>query len=345
MKRNTPGHRTLTLKIWSVLVVFGATIACVFFWNYSNYQSLATAIGELSKPSQNLTTINNTLQEIIEAENHIQSFILTGDTLSQRIYQEKTKGIEQDLLNLQQLLSDDTIQIKRLDTLQAIFRMKTHYLASLLELKRAREANLFTGEVIKKIGQELRDTVHIDKQFLRRDILKKYTIPVEKEEIVITPDDFKGIRGFVRKIFGGDNTKIDTIRTVENESVYTYDVAVDSSIVRDYFLDSTMLVVKEILHRTMQEEIGLIKQLNQTELVLLDQNQVLISNIRSIIDDIKAREEEDAATKVATAEAISLGATRIMLLIGFAGFSLSAIFLILIIRDVARASQDRKSVV
>lgn len=333
---------SLKIKIWGALSVFALTLGGVLIWNVNQYQALSSAVAVLREPPATLEVINGTFQEIIEAENHIQSFILTDDSLSRSLYEEKRRHISDNLLALRSAFAGDSAQLRRLDTLEAIVNLKTHYLEKFFELKKARESNLFNNDLLSRVEAELNDTAHIDKQLLRRDIVRQFTLPVEHEEVVVTPDDYKGVRGFMRKILGIDRSRVDTIKTTENAAFYTYDVAVDTSIVRDYFLDSAVLVVKEMLDRAKKEELGLLNKLNEAELMLLKQNEVLIANIRVIIDDITEKEERLVSGNIQHAEEVSLEATRIMFVIGLTGFGLSGVFLFLIVRDIARASHYRR---
>ncbi len=286
--------------------------------------------------------INETFREIFEAENHIQAFILTGDTLLEKKYVQQIESARYKMNELKAMLGNDSIQVKRVDSLQALFETKLQYLRAFLKLKNKKQMSVFTSQALARIKNQLTDSSLLELQMLKGEFLKGYFFPVESEQIVVTPDQYKGLKGFIRKIIGRDNTVIDTITTTKEELFFTKEIRVDTSILKDYSPDSTLVQVQRILNQTIKKEKKMQQQLTQKELALLHQDQVFISNIRTIIDQLRKEEKAESAQGNKDAREIATRATRFILLIGLAGFFMSGVFLFFILRDITRSYYYRK---
>lgn len=339
---NRKRDRNPTSKIWAVFLVSLATIAGAFYWSYTNFVTLTESLDALTHPSEEANLISEVFQEIIQAENHIHSFMLTGDTLERSRYRARISTARHNITSLKNLLLDDSLQAQRVDTLQAILDLKINYLERFLRVKKLKQSSLFTSEAMERIAEEVDDTASIDKQLLKREVIKGQVIPVEKQEIVITPDQFRGISGFLRKVFGRSQTRIDTFRTLEAETSYTYNVAVDTSIVRDYFRDSTLVAVKDILAMVLSKEITLQERITETEMRLMRQNKVFIANIRMVIEQLREREKAIAASNRKAARDLVDGSVSVLFLIGCSGVLMSGIFIFFIFRDITRAYRNRR---
>ena len=89
-----------TFKIWAILLVSLSTIFIVFLLNYINFQNLSNSLDNLSQPNDKLNLINEIFQDIAEADNQVQNYILTNDSASW-IYHNKS--VESVLTNIESL--------------------------------------------------------------------------------------------------------------------------------------------------------------------------------------------------------------------------------------------------
>ncbi len=329
-------------KIWMIFLIFVLIFASISYSSYQSFSTLTNSIQRLSKPNQKMELINETFREIFEAENHIQAFILTGDTLLEQKYLQQIESARYKMSGLKAMLGNDSIQVKRVDSLQTLFEAKLRYLGAFLKLKNKKQMSVFTSQALARIKNQLNDSSLLELQMLKGEFLKGYFLPIESEQIVVTPDQYKGLNGFIRKILGRDNTIIDTITTTKEELFFTKEIRVDTSILRDYSPDSTLVQVQRILNQTIKKEKRMQQQLTQKELALLHQDQVFISNIRTIIDQLRKEEKAESAQGNRDARKIATRATRFILLTGLAGFFMSGVFLFFILRDITRSYYYRK---
>src|SRR5690554_343938 len=330
------------VKVFIVLLILGLSSLSLIYWSFLNYQNINTSINKIAKPNDKSNKINKVFQEIIEADNLFHSYTLTGDSLMLKSYQKKMNFVNNQIESLESDFLNDRVQQNNLDSLSKIVRQKSEYLTTLLKLKNERSNAFFTREALMRIGRQLKDTAFIEKALLRRERLVAVRDSIEKEELVKKPDEYKGIEGFFRKIFGRPSIRIDTIRSIEEQINYSLETSIDTSIIRDYFVDTTLIAVRKILLDVLTEEIDLQYKLNEAELQLYEQDQRLIDNIKIIVSEIL--EEEKTRNKVSTANVLeeTNQATQEIFMIGGIGILLSAIFLFLIFKDITKANNLRK---
>lgn len=329
-------------KLWIVLVIIIITAGSVLFWGYDNYGKLVKSLNTISEPNQKIALINELFQEIVEADNYFNAYALTNDAASRKQYLEKISSIRNRIEELEVILADDSLQRERVDSLQQTINVKYNYLTTFLNLKKEKASALFTNEALNRISNQLKDSAFIEKELTREQRMVSSVEPVEKEKIVVRPDDYEGINGFFRKLFGKENLQLDTIKTIEDRINYSLDYSVDTSIVRDYFIDTTLSVVKNILVDVLAEEMDMQQKLNRVELELIKQDQKFIGIIRSIISKLRAEEFAKNLRQQDVSRVQAKQLTRELLVIGGVGIALSAVFIFLILRDITRAGLYRR---
>lgn len=329
-------------KIIGVFCVSFLVCLGVSFLSYLSFTNLLESINKLSAPNEKIDLLNETFQEIILAENHFHAFVLTNDPLSEKIYSKKIENSRANIEKLRLLLSTDEKQAAQVDSLRLIFDTKQEYLEAFLKVKKRRQESSFVNEALGKISKQINDTALIEKQLRRSETLSGEIKPVEKKEVIITPDEFKGLSGFFRKLMGKNRTRFDTVSTVEDELHFTQVVRVDTAVVRDYYADTTLFKVKDILAQVMTREVNLLKLLTAKELELLQQDQAFIANIRRVVEQMKDQENVNSLNSRMDAAAMAEKSMKTILFIGVLGLLTSAVFAFLLIRDVTRSLRFRR---
>lgn len=329
-------------KILAVLIVFIIASLGISFWSYLSLQNLLRSIEVLSSPGRKMQLINETFQEIIEAENHFHLFALTGDTLAERVYQDKIADAESKIEELKSLLSEDAIQRKQLDSVEVVFKRKVEYLKAFFKLKKQRQETLFVNDALHSISNRLSDTAIVERQLTTQEILEGKKVPYRTQEVVVLPDDFKGFSGFVRKLLGRSRDRIDTVENISERMDFSQIIAVDTSIVRDYFADTTLLQVKSILNEFMKRESNLLKLLSEKELDLLLQNQAFVTIIQEVVDEMKRQEERNMVSSRFEASVMAKESTWVIGMIGFFGLVTGGVLALLLYRDVSRSARYRR---
>src|SRR5690606_34300687 len=103
-----------------------------------------------------------------------------------------------------------------------------------------------------------------------------------------------------------------------------------------------LLEVKDILNQMVEKERILHQQLTEKELEILQQDQVFIANIKSLLAQLRQEEKAEAVESKLQAREMAGKSTRFILLTGLSGLLMSGIFLFLILRDIARSIYYRE---
>ncbi len=329
-------------KLWIVLIIIIITASSILYWGYNNYGKLIQSLNTITDPNQKTVLINELFQEIVEADTYFSSYVLTDDTINERKYHEKIASVKFKLNELEELLKEDSTQRERIDSLQATIELKNSYLSTYLNLKKEKVSALFTNEALARISRQLKDSAYVEKELRRKQKIIGNIEPIEKEKIIIKSDDYEGINGFFRKLFGKGNLQLDTIKTIEEQINYSLDLSVDTSIVRDYFIDTTLSVVKNILVDVLAEEMDMQQKLNTVELELINQDQKFITIIRSIISELRNEEQLKNISQQSESRLKAKKLTTELVFMGVFGIALSSIFIFLILRDITRAGHYRR---
>jgi signal transduction histidine kinase/DNA-binding response OmpR family regulator len=325
-----------------VLSIIIITSGSVLYWGYNNYDNLTKSLNQFNAPDYKISMINELFQEIVEADNFFNGFILTNNNESEKLYYKKIAAVNIKIAELESLLSEDSMQRERLDSLQNTLAEKNRFLKSFSNIKKKKLNALFTNEALNRITKQINDSAYIEKKVEKNEQIVENLEPYEKEEVVIKPDDYEGVNGFFRKLFGKENLQYDTIKTIDHRIDYSIDFSIDTSIIKDYFKDTTLFTVKSILIDVMAEEIDMQDRLNSVELELIKQDQQFIAIIKNLISKLKEEEQVKNYQKRNLARIEAKELTRELYYIGGIGIALSSIFIFLIVRDVTRATHYRQ---
>ena len=330
------------IKIWSITAVLALTFASLIYWGLNNYRQSASAIERITQPNSEPAITNSIFKSVIESDLHLNYFILTNDTLQYRLFLERQQETD-SLLNLLSVfgIHGRTQQVE-IDSLKLILEEKNEVSDALVELKQRQNSQFFTEQALNRIKAQLSDSAFIDKAITQRQALIAKRDTIEKVDLVARPDNFEGIGGFFRKIFGREIVETDTVRSLEEQINYNLEMLVDSSIVRNYFVDTTLVAVKGILLDVLEDEIRLQGELLSTELEVLTYNELLLSKIRDLLESITSSSELTLAEQQKMAIDNIDRAHKQAFIIMALGIALGIILLLILGKDIAKTNLYRR---
>jgi len=335
--------RNSITKIWFVILILVATLGALIYWGAVSYRQSAGAIQRIVQPEQQTELTNSLYKAIVQSDLHFNTFILTRDSLhwieSQR-YADLTDSL---VTILEGWRASANQPLPEIDTLRAILREKTRINRILLDLKERQTSQYFTEQALDRIKIQLSDSAYIDMAIVEKRDLIEQRDTLRRLDVVRSPEKLKGLSGFFRKLVGRERIRVDTVMTLEEQIGYGLEVSVDSSIVRDYFMDSTLVAVKTILIDVLTEEVNLQRKLFSTELELITYNELLLRNIRTMIGEItEAGQMAQRRRQELAIKGLEVTQQRAFVIAG-AGILLGFAFLLLLIRDISRANFFRKN--
>ncbi|MEP0365602.1 MAG: ATP-binding protein [Cyclobacteriaceae bacterium] len=330
-------------KIWIIIIVLACTYGALIFWGIRSYNGSSTSIESIVAPDGDSKTINSLYKSIVQSDLHFNNFILTNDSTQWCYTQENVQKIDSLILQIEKSAEDNSWQNpSSFDTLKGILAEKARINSILMDLKKRQNSQFFTEQALNQIKSQLSDTASVDKAIvLKSDLITKRDT-LKHLDIVKSPDDYKGFSGLMRKILGKPRAQIDTVVTFEERIKYGLDVSVDSSIVRDYYVDTTLAIVKNILVEVLNEEIRLQRELYVTELELISYNELLLRNIRQLLDEISFSNENALLAKQRVAKGELENANTQFLIIAGAGIFLGFVLLFILSKDITRTNLYRR---
>ncbi|MBO6660454.1 MAG: response regulator [Roseivirga sp.] len=324
-------------KIWLTFIIILIVVGAAIFWSFQSYKKLNNSIDSLTEPDHKSALIQNTIQGIIKAEKHIQSYILTNDPNIYQNYRDEINNVLSNIDNLEQEMSEDSLQVQRVKSLERLFLQKLSYLDDFLKEKRAAQYRVFSSQALEKIEETTADSALTESQVLTKLKTTEKTKPVLKQDVVETEYKAPGLWEGVKRLFGAKNIRVDTITRISNDTVTTTEIVIDTLQVVDYNPDTMLLKVKKVLQEVANQEYNKRRLLSSKELNLLQQDLKLSEEIDRIISQLQVHERKNGARRRAESYDVTRSSTQIVLAFGLIGISVGGIFLFAIGRDLTRS--------
>lgn len=290
MENITNKSRNSIAKVWFIILVLGLTYAALAYWAVESYKVSERSVENMIRPNPEASQLNRLYNKMIQSDLHFNNFILTNDSLQLHNSLKASRAVDSMLAVLRSssngVFIDDT---NRLDSIQSILRQKSMINGYFIELKQKGSSFYFSEQALRRIQRQLSDSAYIDHAVVNRAELFSKVDTIKHINIVQRPDEYKGLGGFFRKLFGQERMATDTLITRKADIKQWIEYSVDSSIVRNYFIDTTLVVVKTILADLLNEEIRQQRVLNMAELDLIQVNEQLLSTMQHLLDEIAVR--------------------------------------------------------
>lgn len=323
-------------KIWFIIAILAITFWALIQWGTKSFQNSSKSIQSIVRPDSKSSITNEIFQSIIQTDLHLNNFILTNEK-GQKILAEQYQSITDSLiLELDSLLGESSLHTAQLDSLRQRVDEKSGIYKTLIAIKTRQNSHFFTEQALNKIKNQISDSAFIETAITQKEDLIIHRDTIEQTEIVRIPDSYKGFAGFFRKITGKQKVTFDTITTQQEQLNYNIELTENSQIVRDYFIDTTLSAVKDILIEVLDDEIKVQRKLYATELSILSYNELLLQNIRVLLDEIASTNssnlEHDQKQAIQQLEASNKEA----FIIAGVGILLGLILLIFLIKDITQ---------
>ena len=305
---------------WKVAIGFILSLVALLFVikiAYTNFNNLTSAVSEISKPNYKLLDLNNIVAGISETENSLRLFSLTNQKKHLSDYSYSDSLLKSNLIEIKSLMLDREDQLHRIDTILILLKARNQLLERFLNSKKAVESKKNQQNAIGAIKSTFVDSV------------SKYKDSVIVDTIfTINERTVEAEKGFLKKLFGKKEIKKDTLQKLVKTTVSNED-----SLLKD---------VTNILSNIEKEESKKAKSLGKRELALLEQNSILINEIRLIIGNIEREEIEQSILNSQQSKNITNHSANQILILLFIGLSVCIFFIIWVIRDIKKADSYKK---
>lgn len=329
-------------KIWIIIIILAITFWALIQWGADTYKESSETIKNIEFPDYDVHLTTEILQSVIQSDVHLNNYIITNKDeqkiLAQRLYLEADSMVKV----LRKSFENESIKMLQIDSLQKIISEKDRVNRVLLNIKKRQNSHFFTEQALNKIKDQISDSAFIEIATTQKENIVLSVDTIEQTDIIKLPDNYKGFKGFFRKLVGKEKVAYDTQITKEPIEDYSIYVTENSKITKNYFIDTTVQAVKDILVEILTEEIQLQKSLHKIELSIISYNEQLVAAIRNLLNDISNMKDVSILDQQSQAIAKIQDANRKAFFIAGIGLLLGLILLIFLIKDITKSNLYRK---
>ncbi len=153
---------------------------------FASYRNI-NEVFETAEWRANSYNILNTLEDIIAqvagAEEGERSYIITGEDFYLAPYNKATEFIEQDLRNLKIFLKDNPIQLRRLDTLKTLLKIRLQSLQATIAIRAKGDFQGAASNLKKRINLQMTDNVSLTVNKMESE---EYNLLQKRDQLLIT---------------------------------------------------------------------------------------------------------------------------------------------------------------
>ncbi len=311
-------NRQIKAKILlGILVVISAIIAASAF-TYHSFNQMLQAVDTLSEPEAKLVHLNEVMTEISIAEGSARAYTLTKEQRYLHNYWEQFSTIKLRILQLQQDMQGNTYQLSRIDSVSALLNEKQTNLRSFLKLKDKEAARTPLKKALEIIDQKAQD------------------VPLEAQ-----PQ--KPIARVRPKVPHQDGYPISRSASPKRRQKVQVDPRPNrlEANQADALLDD----VKDIINDIESKDSKMKEYLGKQELDIIEQDWLIMDQIRSIIRDV--RREELSLAKANSTRARQIATTSVSTITTVGGVVIlgSLLFLIMVFKDLAQSNFYRLNLI
>ena len=315
MKHPIITQRIKAKMVVGISLVILAIVAAGTF-TYHSFNRVLQAMDTLSEPEAKLVHLNEVMTEISSAEGSARAYTLTKEQHYLRNYWERFSTIESHIQELRGDMQGSTYQLARIDSVSALLENKQRNLQSFLLLKDKEAKNTPLKKALKIIDQKAKD----NPQPTTVPPVQSTTPPVKRRRR----------RGFGKptaprpsSTAAADRHTHSSLRLADNDS---------GELLND---------VKDIIHDMESEESRMKQHLGKQELDIIEQDWLIMDQIRSIIKDV--RREELSLTEKNAAETRTIATRSVVTIAIISGLTILGcfLFLALVFRDLTLSNYYR----
>ena len=313
MKYSFPNQQIKAKILLGILVVISAIVAASAF-TYHSFNQMLQAMDTLSKPEAKLVHLNEVMTEISIAEGSARAYSLTKERHYLHNYWEQFSTIDARIQRLQQDMRGNPYQLARIDSVSALLNEKQSNLRSFLKLKDKEAEKTPLKKALEIIDQKAQD---VPSESYPQQPIARVRSKIPYQEGYPIP------RSAAPKRQPKQQTNVNPNRLDVNQT--------------DALLDD----VKDIISGIESEDSQMKEYLGKQELDIIEQDWLIMDQIRSIIRDVRREELTLAETNAARARHIATSSVSTITTVGGIVILGSLLFLILVFKDLAQSNYYR----
>ncbi len=313
MKYSFPNRHIKAKILLGILVVISAIVAASAF-TYHSFNQMLQAVDTLSEPEAKLVHLNEVMTEISIAEGSARAYTLTKEQHYLQNYWEQFSTIEARIGQLRQDMQGNGYQLARIDSVSALLSEKKSNLNSFLALKDQEAESTPLKKALEIIDQKVQDVPYE---------------PAPQEPIARILPKIPRQSGYPLPRSSPPKPQPRERSTAKQNQLHAKQA--------DALLDD----VKDIISGIESEDSQMKEYLGQQELGIIEQDWLIMDQIRSIIRDVRREELTLATANAARARHIATSSVSTITTVGGVVILGSLLFLILVFKDLTRSNYYR----
>lgn len=283
-------YKSVLFKVALFIVALLSSLILIFSINEKGYQQINEVISSYFKPDEKLKHLNQLRDEVTNLLNLQQVEIYFDRNKPSEKFLEETKRIDVHLDTLNQLMTDDSEQLEKIFAIDSLLESRRQVFTSYLALRYNYSLDINFKEKFGDINQ-----------ILNRKVITKDTTTIEEEQ----KKKFK--------LFQSKKKKAEALAALTPKTKIEVKIDTFQIYKRDSVLNRIQRSIDKI---QISQEKNKLEMKNQ-EILLINTNELIISEILSIIKQLENRQFElaktnDHASKEMALEAI--GRTKSILI-------------------------------
>ena len=339
---STKGFASTKTKVIIAFSLLAFGLITAIYFSINSFNQISASVEILAQPNKKSTQLNQLLTDISAAESQIRAYTLTQEDPYLKNYEVTLSRVFSKIDTLRALTAYQPWQRKRIDSISLLMEQKISGLNSFMELKNTTDQQTFSAKALRRLKQENKDSIKINKALKTTEKQVKENLPSLPRVSVELAEK----KGFFSRLFGNGNKGRRTVVIEHPDSIITTtrtEVSIDTIVITEATADTLMRNVRKILNEVQQEENVYRRQLTGQELAMLEKDQAIMDQIRKMILELDREEEMSSLANARRARSLANQASVIIFMISCAGLLLSLIFMILIVKDISRSNYYKKN--
>ena len=312
MKYSFPNQQIKAKILLGILVVIGVIVAASAF-TYHSFNQMLQAMDTLSRPEAKLVHLNEVMTEISIAEGTARAYSLTKERHYLHNYWKQFSAIEARIQRFQQDMRGNAYQLARIDSVSALLSEKKSNLQSFLELKDKEAEKTPLKKALEIIDQKAQDVPNR---------------PSPQRPIARVGPKIPHQKGYPTPRSAPQR------QPKQQANLHPNQLQANQA---DALLDD----VKDIISGIESEDSQMKEYLGKQELDIIEQDWLIMDQIRSIIRDVRREELTLAEANAARARHIATSSVSTITTVGGVVILGSLLFLIVVFKDLARSNYYR----
>ncbi|WP_242921981.1 ATP-binding protein [Pontibacter liquoris] len=335
-------------------VIFGfstgfAIVLLAIYLTYSSFTRLVNSVEVLAQPNVKLVKLQHTLASLASAESSIRAYTLTTHEKHFTAYLSNLDTIRSQIDSLRIMMSASPTELAQVDSMASLLQTKKNSLKQYVALKKEQKRNDYSDKALRQIA--FAATPRPASTTIRQNTTTTTVIT----DVPPAPDEAKEVtreqpkKGILGKLFSKKEEKPEAPpapapKVLVPQLNVTREIEIDTNRAAGGKV-ADLTRIRRILNRIQQEADQDEKELTNKALTLLQEDKMMMDQIRSMMYNLEHYEMMRARERSQLARSEAKQTSLILFCIGIAGLISGVAFILIILRDITRNNHYRSRLI